>query len=368
MEDNKFDKYSLSELFKEADKRIVEKNNLELNTLGKTSRMLDKRTNIVADTIMLLILRIFRKADSTKEMIERVDDELGIIAAPGEENSSYEFDDKGLTITLDYSKRMDFDAEKNVKNFADDINWQLLKKILKAYDIDIVREKDDPTLFSMVASGNYSDVITIKVENAATYKIKETAKANTDDTIVINSEFYNQLCNNRVALFRDVAERIQRKIDLEKVEQQTKEYIERIARKKSDELVIVIQNFIWDILSKIGTEYSEREIITEVPEELGVLGNKLGDSRASHFLFTGDTLTITLNYSRNNDADAYSMSFEGNVDWNYLKQQLKEVCGIDIDRQVYSVNADREHPAHNYDIVTIRVYGDVKTYGEGRIY
>ncbi len=353
--DKKLDIFALRELFKEADKRISEKNSLDS---FDTDKHVKEKTELVADAILSLILKIFHKADSNKEIIERVDDDLGIIAAPGETNSNYEFSKDGLTITLDYSKPDEW-VPTNVRNFADNIDWLLLERILKAYDIDISRNKavsDDLDI-------SHPDTIVIEVENAATYKIKETAKANTRDNIVINSEIYNQLCNNRVALFRDVAERIEHRIELEKVEKQTKEFIEKQTRRRTEDMAITIQEYVWDVLNRIGNEYQERGIITEVPEKLGVLGNKLGESKQSHFLFTGDMLTISLNYSNNNDADSYALSFEGNVDWNYLKQLLKQYCGIDIEHEVYRQNADREHPAQNYDIVTIRAYGDEKRYG-----
>ena len=139
---------------------------------------------------------------------------------------------------------------------------------------------------------------------------------------------------------------------------------EKEEKRKTDQVL----KGILSLVKKIFYEGDSKEAyIDEVEDDLGVLGNELGGSEKSHYTIDDAGLTISLNYSRNKDENSYSKCFGDYVNWDYLRQSLLEY-GIEINREIYDRNPNRDQRYHHFDIITIKVNRLVKSAGMGYRY
>ena len=357
-------KNNRAELFKQVRNRI-EANRLTARAFDSQEGLAKRQqehTSKVSNVILDLILDIFRKANTRGELIETVNSDLGVLSKEfiGEKASQYNFDEKGLTIDLNYTKpSMWHDSAERIKNFLDDedIDLNYLDRVLATYGVKVernysVQDIDDDEV--------NVDMVTIKVDKE---RPRDEWKSNAKVAdVMVNTYAYQMLVTLRDSLFTNVENRIVEKEERERIEQQQREEFLKQTRAKTDVVIEGIIGLISDIF--YGATKKEAEI-DEVDDILGKLGTDPGDAGKSRYTFDDFGLTITLNYSHTKERDSYAASFGDVVDWDYLKQELLK-RGIEITRDVREQYASLGQKYHHYDIITIKVNELIKDMGMRR--
>ncbi len=157
-----------SDMFDEAYQRIHEAELEEKKKVSKKEAKKRERTEEFAASILSLVNNTLATADKRQDCIKSVKKykNLGKITSEkvGEtELSSYCISDKGLTISLNYSRKSVDEVSLRSGNFLNNVNidWEYLTEILDYMNITIQRdEKIYPTLYYYIEK----DILTITVK------------------------------------------------------------------------------------------------------------------------------------------------------------------------------------------------------------
>lgn len=340
-----------SDLFDQVDKRIeTKKAEMENQEVDRIEMF--KKTSEVAKEVIKYVYNTITKAEHHGEIINDIDEKLGIISYLyyGNRCSKYDISDDGLEINLNFttSSLWQEQPRRRPKNFVDDVDWDFLVSILGAYGIEITRKKSEVNDCGHI---EFDDYVTIKVPK----KFKSLGfMPPKDATAIYLDEYYRALCLNREALFNEAERRIKTREERDLNESKAREGFEKINRIKTDMAISAILDLFKDTFA---TADEEEAVISSVDERLGVLGTDLYGSERSHYSIDDKGMTICLNYSRTKDSESYSRCFADEVDWTRLKQALLE-AHIRIERETREKPVTREHPYQHYDVITLRVNRD----------
>ena len=165
------------------EKEFAKNNREALLEERKRLEAIDKANN-VAEKILNLVHNTFVTADTSEGIIEDVDNQLGSLLLRGacgySSQTGYVFDEKGLTITLDYSS-IDYDDNclfhQSILGSPDstNINLEHLRQVLGEYGITFKRETGEIKLDDYDSVD--LDVLRIFVPRVRTQEPKETVRA-----------------------------------------------------------------------------------------------------------------------------------------------------------------------------------------------